>query len=201
MTLPSLIQSYKERVTVTKVQKAYSILNQAFKRISEEYGEPQDWPGVEKQIASCGECSIAHLNLYSNFISGEKYIAPRVNQDKKIIGLNGGFFTFSDSRPSLITPDGTFYFNHLRQCGVYLLTTGNRSACTMGGDILYDIDGEQKGPNQLGKDVFSFVTAQTGVYPAGMAGSYNAGDCMLNGGGYSCAEYILREKNMKYLKK
>ena len=201
MTLPSLIQSYKERVTVTKVQKAYSVLNQAFKRISEEYGEPQDWPGVEKQIASCGECSIAHLNLYSNFISGEKYIAPRVNQDKKIIGLNGGFFTFSDSRPSLITPDGTFYFSHLRQCGVYSLTTGNRSACTMGGDILYDIDGEQKGPNQLGKDVFSFVTAQTGVYPAGMVGSYNAGDCKLNGGGYSCAEYILREKNMKYLKK
>ena len=201
MTLPSLIQSYKERVTVTKVQKAYSILNQAFKRISEEYGEPQDWPGVEKQIGSCGECSIAHLNLYSNFISGEKYIAPRVNQGKKVIGLNGGFFTFSDSRPSLITPDGTFYFSHLRQCGVYSLTTGNRSACTMGGDILYDIDGEQKGPNQLGKDVFSFVTAQTGVYPAGMAGSYNAGDCKLNGGGYSCAEYILREKNMKYLKK
>ncbi len=201
MTLPSLIQSYKERVTVTKVQKAYSILNQAFKRISEEYGEPQDWPGVEKQIGSCGECSIAHLNLYSNFISGEKYIAPRVNQGKKVIGLNGGFFTFSDSRPSLITPDGTFYFSHLRQCGVYLLTTGNRSACTMGGDILYDIDGEQKGPNQLGKDVFSFVTAQTGVYPAGMVGSYTVGDCKLNGGGYSCAEYILREKNMKYLKK
>ncbi len=201
MTLPSLIQSYKERVTVTKVQKAYSILNQAFKRISEEYGEPQDWPGVEKQIGSCGECSIAHLNLYSNFISGEKYIAPRVNQGKKVIGLNGGFFTFSDSRPSLITPDGTFYFSHLRQCGVYLLTTGNRSACTMGGDILYDIDGEQKGPNQLGKDVFSFVTAQTGVYPTGMAGSYTVGDCMLNGGGHSCAEYILREKNMKYLKK
>ena len=201
LTLPSLIQSYKERVTVTKVQKAYSILNQAFKRISEEYGEPQDWPGVEKQIGSCGECSIAHLNLYSNFISGEKYIAPRVNQGKKVIGLNGGFFTFSDSRPSLITPDGTFYFSHLRQCGVYLLTTGNRSACTMGGDILYDIDGEQKGPNQLGKDVFSFVTAQTGVYPTGMAGSYTVGDCMLNGGGHSCAEYILREKNMKYLKK
>ena len=201
LTLPSLIQSYKEKETIAKVQKAYSVLNQAFKRISEEYGEPQDWPGVEKQIASCGECSIAHLNLYSNFISGEKYIAPRVNQDKEIIELNGGFFTFSDSRPSLITPDGTFYFSHLRQCGVYLLTTGNRRACTMGGDILYDIDGEQKGPNQLGKDVFSFVTAQTGVYPAGMVGSYNAGDCKLNGGGYSCAEYILREKNMKYLKK
>ena len=201
LTLPSLIQSYKERVTVTKVQKAYSVLNQAFKRISEEYGEPQDWPGVEKQIASCGECSIAHLNLYSNFISGEKYIAPRVNQDKEIIGLNGGSFTFNDSRPSLITPDGTFYFSHLRQCGVYLLTTGNLSACGMGGDILYDIDGEQKGPNQLGQDVFAFVTAQNGVYPAGLPGSYTAGDCKLSGRGFSCTEYILREKNMKYLKK
>ena len=74
------------------------------------------------------------------------------------------------------------------------------SACEMGGDVSIDINGYDKGPNQLGKDVFTFVTAQNGVYPAGLPGSYTAGDCKLSGRGFSCTEYILREKNMKYLK-
>ena len=74
------------------------------------------------------------------------------------------------------------------------------SACEMGGDVSIDINGYDKGPNQLGKDVFAFVTAQNGVYPAGLPGSYTAGDCKLSGRGFSCTEYILREKNMKYLK-
>ena len=74
------------------------------------------------------------------------------------------------------------------------------SACEMGGDVSIDINGYDKGPNQLGKDVFAFVTAQNGGYPAGLPGSYTAGDCKLSGRGFSCTEYILREKNMKYLK-
>ena len=74
------------------------------------------------------------------------------------------------------------------------------SACEMGGDVSIDINGYDKGPNQLGKYVFAFVTAQNGVYPAGLPGSYTAGDCKLSGRGFSCTEYILREKNMKYLK-
>ena len=193
------MQSYKEKVTITKVQKAHSVLNQAFKYIYEEYGEPQDWPGVENRLSSCGGCSIALLNLYSKYIPGEKYIATRVSQNKKIIGLNNEFFTFSDSRPSLITPDGTFYFSHLRFCGGYWLTTGQLTACGMGGDILVDTNGENKGPNQLGKDVFAFSVAQTGVYPSGMVGSYRYGDCNLNSAGISCTDYILKEKNMKYL--
>ena len=71
MTLPSLIQSYKERVTVTKVQKAYSILNQAFKRISEEYGEPQNWPDVQNGAPNCNSCALAHKNMYSTYIIGK----------------------------------------------------------------------------------------------------------------------------------
>ena len=74
------------------------------------------------------------------------------------------------------------------------------SACGMGGEVSIDINGYDKGPNQLGQDVFAFVTAQNGVYPAGLPGSYTAGDCKLSGRGFSCTEYILREKNMKYLK-
>ena len=202
LTLPSLIQSYKERVTVTKVQKAYSILNQAFKRISEEYGEPQNWPDVQNGAPNCNSCALAHKNLYSKYIIGKNHNGARVNTNDPIKTLNGGIFTWNRYNPSITTSDGIVYqFSHFRNCGGYLLTTGNLSACGMGGEVSIDINGYDKGPNQLGKDVFAFVTAQNGVYPAGLPGSYTAGDCKLSGRGFSCTEYILREKNMKYLKK
>ena len=201
MTLPSLIQSYKERVTVTKVQKAYSILNQAFKRISEEYGEPQNWPDVQNGAPNCNSCALAHKNLYSKYIIGKNHNGARGNTNDPIKTLNGGIFTWNRYNPSITTSDGIVYqFSHFRNCGGYWLTTGNLSACEMGGDVSIDINGYDKGPNQLGKDVFAFVTAQNGVYPAGLPGSYTAGDCKLSGRGFSCTEYILREKNMKYLK-
>ena len=201
MTLPSLIQSYKERVTVTKVQKAYSVLNQAFKRISEEYGEPQNWPDVQNGAPNCNSCALAHKNLYSKYIIGKNHNGARGNTNDPIKTLNGGIFTWNRYNPSITTSDGIVYqFSHFRNCGGYLLTTGNLSACEMGGDVSIDINGYDKGPNQLGKDVFAFVTAQNGVYPAGLPGSYTAGDCKLSGRGFSCTEYILREKNMKYLK-
>ena len=203
LTMPSLIQSYKEKVTVTKLEKAYSFLNQAYKRISDEYGEPQDWPGVEYAGNASASAASAHRDLYAQYVSCKKFkgqIYGTVDTTKKIKALNGELYTYIYYFPSFTNNDGTvFQFSSLRNCGGYVLSTGKLTACSMGGDILVDINGYEKGPNQLGKDIFAFVTAQTGVYPAGMIGSYTEGDCNLNGRGISCSEYVLREKNMKYL--
>ena len=203
LTMPSLIQSYKEKVTVTKLEKAYSFLNQAYKRISDEYGEPQDWPGVEYAGNASASAASAHRDLYAQYVSCKKFkgqIYGTVDTTKKIKALNGELYTYIYYFPSFTNNDGTvFQFSSLRNCGGYVLSTGKLTACSMGGDILVDINGYEKGPNQLGKDIFAFVTAQTGVYPAGMVGSYTEGDCNLNGRGISCSEYVLREKNMKYL--
>ena len=203
LTMPSLIQSYKEKVTVTKLEKAYSFLNQAYKRISDEYGEPQDWPGVEYAGNASASAASAHRDLYAQYVSCKKFkgqIYGTVDTTKKIKALNGELYTYIYYFPSFTNNDGTvFLFSSLRNCGGYVLSTGKLTACSMGGDILVDINGYEKGPNQLGKDIFAFVTAQTGVYPAGMIGSYTEGDCNLNGKGISCSEYVLREKNMKYL--
>ena len=203
LTMPSLIQSYKEKVTVTKLEKAYSFLNQAYKRISDEYGEPQDWPGVEYAGNASASAASAHRDLYAQYVSCKKFkgqIYGTVDTTKKIKALNGELYTYIYYFPSFTNNDGTvFQFSSLRNCGGYVLSTGKLTACSMGGDILVDINGYEKGPNQLGKDIFAFVTAQTGVYPAGMIGSYTEGDCNLNGKGISCSEYVLREKNMKYL--
>src|SRR5574344_319946 len=43
LTLPSLIQNYREKETVTRVKAAYSILGQAFQRAITEDGTPDNW--------------------------------------------------------------------------------------------------------------------------------------------------------------
>ena len=40
ITIPNLITSYQKHVTVTKLQKAISVLNQAYKLSFDEVGEP-----------------------------------------------------------------------------------------------------------------------------------------------------------------
>ena len=43
LTMPSLIQNYRKHVVETKLAKVYSVMNQALKNVSAEYGEPTVW--------------------------------------------------------------------------------------------------------------------------------------------------------------
>ena len=43
LTMPSLIQNYRKHVVETKLARVYSVMNQAIKMVSAEYGEPNVW--------------------------------------------------------------------------------------------------------------------------------------------------------------
>ncbi len=43
MTIPTLVNSYKEKQRVTQLKKAYSVLNQAFTMAVADYGTPDNW--------------------------------------------------------------------------------------------------------------------------------------------------------------
>ena len=198
MTIPSLINAYQERVTVTKVQKAYSLLSLAFKQITEAYGvPPYDYPGVQSEGGNCLQCDAIKRDLYKSQLGGE----ATTNAD--LYRLNGlGFSTKYDIHPTLILNNGmAIVFLGDRNCGKYILHAGKVAACGMGSDIIVDVNGQNHGPNTFGKDLFGFTTGLDGIYPDGLKGSYHDGTCALDNAGYACTYKILTEKNMKYLKK
>ena len=43
MTLPALIGNYKKKVTVTRLQRTYTVLAQAFERSRADNGDPSEW--------------------------------------------------------------------------------------------------------------------------------------------------------------
>lgn len=47
LTIPALIANHKKQVTVTRLEKFYSVINQAIKMSSLENREPEGWEGVE----------------------------------------------------------------------------------------------------------------------------------------------------------
>ena len=67
---------------------------------------------------------------------------------------------------------------------------GTTNVC---GFIFYDVNGT-KGPNTWGRDVFYFAVKSNEIVPA------KQNDCNKNSNGDGCANYILLNENMDYLK-
>ncbi len=186
MTIPNLITTHQKKVTVTKLQKAISVLNQAYKTSYEEVGEPDDafllgseayfntyWaPFVKTAVL----CETSKKCGFSGNVSH-----PR--------GTSQGFDFGSDIMVAFITQDGLLY-------AILTASTGSTPDTTVASNIIaVDINGG-KGPNRFGRDFFYLIRLPEGkgVQPLGFDQSYQsvANSCSYKGDGWRCAEYIKR---------
>ncbi len=144
MTIPTLISNYQEKSTITRLQKAYATLKNAFELAKVEHGDYETW--------SWNQYPSSYNSREQYF--WENYILPHLKVAKKYIpdtayecgevikGLNGYKILYTNSACFLLN-DGT---------SIYSWT---------GGDAYYkhvwiyvDTNGKSK-PNVLGKDVFA----------------------------------------------
>lgn len=180
MTIPMLITSYQKRLTLVRLKKTYSHLNQVIKMIDEEHG-----------LAVLSGSS-------SNFVP--KYILPHYNgatlykptNYKKTMCFNPNHYYLSSQQndaqynalsvnskgrcagyistpfggtTSIELPDGTCIgFNTLVNASYYPDST-----------IFVDVNGSANPPNCLGKDLFMFYVDQNtaSVAPTLFSAAYN----------------------------
>lgn len=98
MTLPTLVQNYRNRVVETRLQKFYSAINQAVKMAEVEYGDKKIWYEDLGGLA---------VDEEGNEIEGSskvdiwfsKYLAPHIKIIKKTIS--------SDGKPIYYLSDGS----------------------------------------------------------------------------------------------
>ena len=155
LTMPALIQNHREKVTVTRLKKVYSVLSQAYVSASSENLDIKEW-GLGKEFSTDGAQAIAEkllpylkLNKDCGF---EKGCFPA---GVVYTYLNGSGWYNLDSSGSrayrAILSDGTLIA--IESFGTY-------------GKIFVDINGF-KGPNQDGRDLFAFRLKTEGVIPFG----------------------------------
>ena len=146
MTIPTLIANYQEKQTVTKLQKTYSALKNAFEMAKVEHGDYDTWSWNEKPTTN-GERTQYFWDTY---------ILPHLKNKKKCFPITTecvaeGITKLNGSTESVITS------THV----AFVLYDGTSVYTWTGGDAYYphvwifaDINGKSK-PNVLGKDIFT----------------------------------------------
>ncbi len=195
MTLPTLIQKNEERVTVTKVKKFYSVINQALLMAIKDNGYVDEWNFLsekeeDEDFGKADKLAVylkPYLKISKDCGSESGCIAP---QNYKL--FNGTLWNSYDQSTQyykMILADGSYLW--LRTSGTNCTVTdgGYQNVC---GLIWLDINGKNS-PNVIGKDVFSFVLLKNRVMP-------HKGD-EASDSGWNYASYILQHGDMKYLYK
>lgn len=192
MTMPSLIQNYQEKATVTKLKKCYSLVSQAYVSIlNDEGGSDTLQAGDDLEMME----KFGKYLKYQKTCGRNKGCFPNVTY-KSVTG--NGYSKWEDDttdRSRAILTDGTLImFNKMRVGeGNYLYA-----------QIYVDINGF-KGPNQLGKDFFYFYINPEKIVPGGAKALEEKNEdekftknCIQHNG-YACAAWVIYNENMDYL--
>lgn len=178
LTIPTLIQNHKKKVTVTQLKSTYSILTQAVDSAKIEHGDISTWD----------------FEL-DNADFAKKYVLPYLKVVKTISGLDNAW------RLKTLSKNGTdtvfISWAHNPDDLVYIISNGAgitvKHFLDLRMDIVVDINGA-KGPNEIGTDgfVFEFSKANNQIVPVGITKDRNT--LLNNSGGYGC----IRENNAQY---
>lgn len=228
-TIPVLVQDTKEKVTVTKVKKAYSILENAMRLASIENGPPSEWitatPAIDLDEDG-NPTGTANRDGAEN-IGNVLKTALKVSKDcgmkqtgclgkgkyKNLIGTDREEIDGVHESYKLLLIDGTSIgintanFAPYNYCTINYGDTPNlKKGCAT---LFVDINGPAK-PNQNGIDTFYFALTESAIVPFGTSDFRSDGNWNKDKGcnktsahkdnGYGCSAWVIQNENMDYLK-
>ena len=205
MTMPSLVQNYKNKQTVAQLKKIYSVLSQATVMAESENGPISDWNMVDGSCESMNEI----VSFYTPYLKTLKDCKQSKGcwATTTIKGLGGTTSrldefsgSFDCAKHSIALTDGTYIvfdiYGSLSTFGIENDFPNNNNT-TMG--FFVDLNGA-KNPNVVGRDIFTFALTKHGIVPAGIHN--NSAHCTreLNdwNSGIDCAAKVLKEEDLKY---
>ncbi|MDD3594602.1 MAG: type II secretion system protein [Candidatus Gastranaerophilales bacterium] len=199
-TIPSLLQSWEERETITKLKKTYSILQQAYQLAVVENGSPSTWTNNTYYLRELRPflklADTGGVFQHCCFYDGNyKYL------DGREISTWGSLYKINWDKLLLIDGVALLTFSTDATCSLDSYIS-NPSTCAI---IMADINGA-KPPNQNGKDCFYFGLTEKGIIPLGgnspgMLFSHNSYCRSISSSGFSCARWVIERGNMEYLHK
>lgn len=168
LTIPTLIENYQKHETVTKLQRAISVINQAYKLSFDDVGEPNSAfeIGNETYFKTYWQPYIKVLTYCTSYkVCGYPNSQPFTYID----GSNVDAAVYDPkSRTSFLTADGFFYIIYVANYGKD--ADGNWQLKPFPW-VLVDINGGAK-PNRAGHDIFFLTRVDSekdggGVQPYG----------------------------------
>lgn len=191
MTIPTLVQNYTEKRTLSILRETQSIIAQSMKMAEEEYGDMEGWfteltqedttlkiaDNLKPFLKIALDCGVDDPN--HSCIINKAYLqkngTPRANYSEKLFYkihlLNGSSVWWT-------------YVPIEKIAHFYIDTNGKYP------------------PNTWGKDLFMFEYSNNSLRPMGAPDSvypYKTNCITKNSTGVGCAYYVLTQQNMNYL--
>ena len=220
LTLPSLISNHQEKVKITKLKKAYSVLSSAYTMAKAKYDDVDNWTNINLTTFSDANTADSQVLSYdlgsklAEFINTDKVCSTRKESETcwgKVpylsfltgIGHGGGdYYSFRSA--------GIVY-GLQPNVDVDINSYGRKMKDKYYAQIHVGIEPQNK-TSVLGKNVFVFLITDTKIIPAGIGNwsdyqryspvpfdSY----CLDNGSikqGMGCTAWVLQFENFEYLK-
>ena len=205
MTIPSVINAQHDKEILARLKKSYSILSQTLMTSQAFNGSYTGW-GLQDNSNNSSK------HTYDN------YISPYIKSMKRCIN-EAGCWTSERTKAfdGRTTATGAFDSGMGQNNVTFVLADGSIVSMDIYGNdaesvfgvtenLVYptltfavDINGD-KGPNQLGQDVFMFILTTNGLVPAGIDNS--SANCFKGStdtyAGYDCAAEVLKTNSVQY---
>ncbi len=194
LTLPNLNHATGDKETVTRLMKAYSMLNEANDRVSAIYGEPNEW---QSQGVCMDDIEYCWMTRIGEFLKAVKSCDEYGDEDegtysscnqfsKSNFETNGIVYTFPDGMTLTSWGTGTFDCNKDTSCLE---------------EIYVDINGPKKGKNEYAQDIFRFKLYSDRISTFKDADTIEGAvaDCLSNKD-YYCTFWPIEYGNLDYLK-
>ena len=150
MTLPGLVQNYQKKVTVTRLEAAYSQIRQAVRMSEVKNGEIREWHLTQMSEEDAGSTGV---NKTKKFV--QEYIEPylkAVHKDELISSGTPYNYSYYTLDGALVNSNGHTHYSIALNNGVYLHFNANYGTSDRI-TLRIDINGRQK-PNIIGIDTF-----------------------------------------------
>ena len=208
MTLPTLIANYQEKVTVTKLKKAYSVLNSAYKMAVVQHGTIDQWGLTTTSTGSTndeGQLILDPSGMQKAIDIMTPYLGVKP-QDNSFLGD----YTVYTMQGTVLTSGGTGVddvksFFQLKDGTI--INFGWTNSDNMDIAVWFP---NKRNQFTTGKDIFYFTMVKNGVYPYGIenkniSAAYPFPDeCSISStlrtNGRGCAAWVIYNENMDYLK-
>lgn len=150
MTIPVFVKKYQQHVTVTKLKKVYTILNQAFKMSEIDNDSYENWDNIN---------DIGREAYIEKYWRPYLKVIKTCNTDTECGYIKKEGYYWRNANNTTYAQKGMNEYNLIINDGVFIM---------FGGDfrIYIDLNAGQT-PNRYGHDFFIFSVTNKGVYPNG----------------------------------
>ena len=193
ITMPTLINNYREKAAVNKVKKFYSMMSQAYLLSVKDNEHADTWNVGNGQSSTTARQLASYFKPYLKIqkdCGTSSGCLGYTRVTKSLKGTNSINYDTDSRFYKLILMDGSaMWFHGAASTYCHTSSGGITNSC---GIIYYDVNGAKE-PNTWGIDIFDFHLTPDGL------STNKTNDCSKTEYGLGCSSYIIQHGNMNYL--